>query len=122
MIGPTNMGDRVLRRTVCQDRKAIFEHLASHPTTSATLQVKGLSRIRNIDQTTCLAKQLTTKSYTDTDILQALGTLVLCCPADLVPYSAMARYVIRVFGQEEIFRLRPIIGKAVHLARSPTAQ
>ena len=33
----------------------------------------------------------------------------------------MARYVIREDGQEEIFRLRPTVGKAIRLARSPNA-
>ena len=41
------------------------------------------------------------------DVLQASGAAVLCCPADLVSYSAITRYVIREFGQEERFRLRP---------------
>ena len=33
----------------------------------------------------------------------------------------MARYVIREYGQEEIFKLRPAVGKAIHLAKSPDA-
>ena len=33
----------------------------------------------------------------------------------------MARYVIREYGQEEIFGLRPTVGKAIRLARSPNA-
>ena len=33
----------------------------------------------------------------------------------------MTRYVIREYGQEEIFQLRPVIGEAVHLAKSPIA-
>ena len=48
-------------------------------------------------------------------------TVVLCCPADLVPYSATARYVIREYGQENIFRLRPAVVTAVRLAISQTA-
>ena len=33
----------------------------------------------------------------------------------------MARYVIREYGQEKIFKLRPAVGKAIHLAKSPDA-
>ena len=59
-------------------------------------------------------------TYAKTDLLQA-GKVVLCCPADLVSYSATARYVIRDYGPENIFRLRPAVGTAVRLAKSPTA-
>ena len=56
------------------------------------------------------------------DVLQPSGAAVLCCPADLVSYSAITRYVIREFGQEERFRLRPTIGTAEpNLVNSPTA-
>ena len=48
-------------------------------------------------------------------------TVVVCCPADLMSYSAVARYVIREYGQEKIFRLRPAVGKTIHLAKSPNA-
>ena len=47
---------------------------------------------------------------------------MICCPADLTSVSAMAVYVIREYGQEDIFRLRPAVGKAIYLTRSPTAQ
>ena len=47
--------------------------------------------------------------------------MVICCPADLLSYSAMARYVIQEYDQEEIFRLRPAVGKAIHLVKSPNA-
>ena len=60
-------------------------------------------------------------TYTNTVVLQAPGTVVLCCPADLVSYSATTRYVIREYGQEDIFRLRPAVGTATRLVRSPTA-
>ena len=33
----------------------------------------------------------------------------------------MARYVIREYGQEEIFKRRPVVGKAIQLAKSPDA-
>ena len=60
-------------------------------------------------------------SYVATDLLQAPGTVVLCCPVDLVSYSATARYVIREYGQENMFRLRPAVGMAVRLVHSLTA-
>ena len=60
-------------------------------------------------------------TYSNTDILQAPGTVVLCCLADFFSYSATARYVIREYGQEIIFRLKPSVGTTVRLDRSPTA-
>ena len=53
--------------------------------------------------------------------MQALGAVVICCSVDLLSHSAMARYVIREYGQEEIFRLRPAVGNAIHLVMSPSA-
>ena len=37
-------------------------------------------------------------TYDETDILQARGTVVVCCPADLSSYSALTRYVIQTVG------------------------
>ena len=48
-------------------------------------------------------------TYSDTDILQASGTLVLCCPADLHSQSATIRYIIREYRQEIIFGWRRYI-------------
>ena len=112
-----NIGDRPLRRTIWEDRRAIFEHLTPQP-------------INDHDDATgkWLITQPKTRpnykpwiTYSDTDILQASGTVVLCCPADLLSYSARARYVIREDGQENIFRLRPSVGTAIRLIHSPTA-
>ena len=111
------MGDRLLSRTVWQDRRVIFEHLAPPPTddiskaTGKWLKTQPKTR----------SSYLPWISYANTDILQASGAIVLCCPTDLVSYSAMAHYDIRQFGKEEIFRLRPAIGTAVHMTNSPTA-
>ena len=55
-----------------------------------------------------------------TNILQAPETVILCCPADLVSYSATARYIIQEYGQENTFRLRPAVSTAVRLESSPT--
>ena len=113
----TNMGGRPLRRTVWEDRKAILQHLAPQPdgdqsnTTGKWLITQPKTRPNYLPWIT----------YANTDILQAPGTVILCCPADLLSYSATTRYVIREYGQENIFRLRPAVGTAIRLVRSPTA-
>ena len=56
--------------------------------------------------------------FDNTVILQAPGIVVFCCPADLDSRSAMTRYVIRKYGLEAIFRLRPAVGKVLILPRS----
>ena len=112
-----NMGDRPLRRTIWEDRRAIFEHLTPQlmndddDTTGKWLITQPKTRPNYVPWIT----------YSDTDLLQASGTVVLCCPADLLSYSATARYVIRKYGQENIFRLRPSVGTAIRLIHSPTA-
>ena len=80
----TNLGDRPLRITVWQDRKAILDHL------------------------------------TQSQSKHSHGKIVANA-ADLLSYSAMARYLVREYGQEEIFKQRPAVGKAMHLAKSPDA-
>ena len=112
----TNLGDRPLRRTVWQDRKAILDHLKPSQDNQSTVMGKLLTTHPKVKP-----NYLPWISYDETDILQARGTVVICCPADLLSYSAMARYVIREYGQEEIFKLRPAVGKAIHLAKSPDA-
>ena len=99
----TNMGDRFLRRTVRQDRRAIFEHSAPQSTDDC-INVTGKSLI-TLPRTR--PNFLPWITYANTDILHASGTEVLCCHADLVSYSATTRYVIPEYGEEEIFRLRP---------------
>ena len=112
----TNLGDRPLRRTVWQDRKAILDHLTPRQDNQSTVTGKLLTTHPKFKP-----NYLSWISYEETDILQSRGTVAICCPADLLSYSAMARYVIREYGQEEIFRLRPTVGKALRLARSPNA-
>ena len=112
----TNLGDRPLRRTVWQDRKANLDHLKPSQDNQSTVTGKLLTTHPKVKP-----NYLPWISYDETDILQARGTVVICCPADLLSYSAMARYVIREYGQEEIFKLRPAVGKAIHLAKSPDA-
>ena len=113
----TNTGGRPLRRTVWEDRKAILQHLAPQPDgDQSNITGKWL-----ITQPKTRPNYLPWITYANTDILQAPGTVILCCPADLLSYSATTRYVIREYGQENIFRLRPAVGTAIRLVRSPTA-
>ena len=112
----TNMGDMPLRRTVWQDRKAILDHLSPGQDDQSTVTGRLLTTHPKFKPS-----YLSWISYEETDILQFRGTVAICCPADLLGQSAMARYVVREYGQEEIFRLRPAVGKAVRLPKSTTA-
>ena len=112
----TNMGNRPIHKTVWQDRKAILDHLTPAQDNQSTATGTLLMTHPNVKP-----NYLPWITYEENDILQALGTVVLCCPADLLSHSAMACYVIREYGQEEIFRLRPVMGKAIHPVNSPTA-
>ena len=75
----TNIGDRPLRRTAWQDRRAIFAHLIRQR--SDWHYEKWL-----ITQPTIRPNHLSWITYDSTGILQAPGTVVLCCPADLIFY------------------------------------
>ena len=50
-------------------------------------------------------------SYDETDFLQVEGDIVLACPADLKTNSAALRYVLREWGIESVFSLRPKVGE-----------
>ena len=110
-----NMGNRSSCRTVWQDRKAILDHPTPAQDNQSTAKGKLLTTHPKVKPS-----YLPWITYEETDILQALGTVVICCPVDLLSHSAMARYVIREYGQEEILRLRPALGKAIHLIKSPS--
>ena len=56
--------------------------------------------------------------YANTDFLQAPHHIVLCCPANLETNSAALRYVIREYGADTIFQLRPEIGNILTLPTS----
>ena len=112
-----NMGDRPLRHTVWEERRAIFEHLTPQ---SIDINDDAAGK-RLITQPRNRPRYVPWITYSNTDILQAPGTVVLCCLADFFSYSATARYVIREYGQEIIFRLKPSVGTTVRLDRSPTA-
>ena len=112
-----HMGNRPLHRTIWEDRRAIFGHLTSKPLDDHEEDTgKWL-----ISQPKVRPNHVPRITYSDTDILQASGTLVLCCPADLQSQSATIRYIIREYGQEAIFRLNPSVGTAICLKHSHTA-
>ena len=50
-------------------------------------------------------------SYDTTDFLQAEGHVALDCPADLEASSAALRFVLRECGREQVFSLRPRVGR-----------
>ena len=111
-----HMGNRPLRRTIWEDRKAIFAHLMLNPLENHAEETgKWL-----ISQPKIRPSHVSWITYSDRDILQASGTLVLCCPADLQSQSATIRYIIREYGQETIFRLKPSVGAATCLQYSHT--
>ena len=111
------MGDRSLRHTVWEERRAIFEHL-----TPQSIDINDDAAGKwLITQPRTRPSYVPWITYSNTDILQAPGTVVLCYPADLFSYSVTARYVIREYGQENIFRLKPSVVTAVRLDRSSTA-
>ena len=91
----TNLGDMPLRRTVWQDRKAILDHLTPSQDNQSTVTGKLLTTHSKVKP-----NYLSWISYEETGILQARGTVAICCPADLLSYSETARYVIREYGQE----------------------
>ena len=79
-----HMGNRPLRRTIWDDRKAIFAHLMLNPLENHAEETgKWL-----ISQPKIRPSHVSWITYSDTDILQASGTLVLCCPADLQSQSS----------------------------------
>ena len=110
------MGDRSLRHTVWEERRAILEQTPQSIDINDDAAGKWL-----ITQPRTRPSYVPWITYSNTDILQAPGTVVLCYPADLFSYSVTARYVIREYGQENIFRLKPSVGTAVRLDRSSTA-
>ena len=106
-----HMGNRPLHRTIWEDRRATFGHLTSKPLDNHEEDTgKWL-----ISQPTIRPNHVPWITYSDRDILQASGTLVLCCPADLQPQSATFRYIVREYGQKAIFRLKPSVGTAICL-------
>ena len=111
------MGNRPLHRTIWEDRRAVFEHL----TPQLMDEQDNAAGKWLITQPRIKPNYVPWITYSNTDILQASGTIVLCCPADLLSFSATTRYVIREYGQENIFRLKPSVGTAIRLIRSPTA-
>ena len=86
-----HMGNRPLHCTIWKDRKAVFGHLMWNPLENHAEETgKWL-----ISQPKIRPSHVPWITYSDTNILQASGTLVLCCPADLQSQSATIRYIIR---------------------------
>ena len=75
----TNLGNRPLRRTVWQDRKAILDHLTPSQDNQNTVTGKLLTTHPKVKP-----NYFPWITYAETDILQARGTVVICCPADLL--------------------------------------
>ena len=112
-----HMGDRPLHRTIWEDRGAVFGHLTPQPTNNHEEDTgKWL-----ITQSKIRPNLVPWIIYCNTHILQAPGTVVMCCPAYLQSHSATVRYIIREYGQENIFRLKLSLGNAIRLKHSPTA-
>ena len=95
------MGERPLHRTIWEDRRAVFEHLTPQPMD----EHENAAGKWLITQLKIKPNYVPWITYSNMDILQAPATIVICCPADLLSFSATARYVIREYGQENIFRL-----------------
>ena len=113
----THMGNCTLHHTIWEDRRAIFGHLTSKPLDNHEEDTgKWL-----ISQPEIRPNHVPWITYSYTDILQASGTLVLCCPVNLQSQSATIRYIVREYGQEAIFRLKPSVGTAICLKHSHTA-
>ena len=73
-----HMGDRPLGRTKWEDRRAIFEQLKPQPIDEHD-NAAGKWLIRQLKIKPNYVPWIT---YSNTGILQASGTVVLCCPAD----------------------------------------
>ena len=59
-------------------------------------------------------------SYDVTDLLQAEGGIALACPADLESKSAALRYILREYGKERVFSLRPRVGEVLTIPKEIT--
>ena len=83
-----HMGDRPLHRTIWEDRRAVFGHLTPQPTNNHEKDTgKWL-----ITQPKIRPNHVPWIIYSNTDILQVPGTVVLCCPADLQSHSSTIWY------------------------------
>ena len=98
----------------------VIDHYIEQYGKTAERVILDLPASNQENQSTSTGKLLTTQpnvkpnclswiTYDETDILQARGTVVICCPVDLLSYSAMTRYVIREDGPEEVFRQRLVL-------------
>ena len=89
------MGNRPLHRTIWEDRKAVFGHLMSNPLENHAEETgKWL-----VSQPRIRPSHVPWITYSDTDILQACGTLVLCCP---IPIGDFSIYQSRIWTRNHL--------------------
>ena len=58
--------------------------------------------------------------YDVTEFLQARGDIALASPADLETNSAAFRYILREYGKERVFFLRPQVGEVLTIPNQIT--
>ena len=51
-------------------------------------------------------------------MFSAEGDIVIAIPADMNPKSAMANTIVREFGRDELFKLRPQVGQVLIVRRN----
>ena len=94
-----HMGDRPLRRTIWEDRRALFGHLTPNPIDEHDNSAgKWL-----ITQPKIKPNYVPWISYSNTDILQTPGTIVLCCPADLLSFLQQLAMSFMNMGKKTYF-------------------
>ena len=105
-----NTDNRPIRRSVWCDRNSIEESIAkqtdrSEPPIGKEFIYRGCLRPNSADFIL----------YDQTDLLQVQSVIAIGCPADLISYSAVTRYVLREYGTDAIFERRPQVGAVLHL-------
>ena len=56
-------------------------------------------------------------TYQNDDLFLASGHVVIAMPADMNPRSAMASTIVREYGKEELFKMRPQVGQVLSINR-----
>ena len=105
-----NTDNRPIKRSVWCDRNSIEESSSkpdsrSEPPIGKEFIYRGYFRPNSADFIL----------YDQTDLLQVQSVIAIGCPADLISYSAVTRYVLREYGTEAIFERRPQVGSVIHL-------
>ena len=110
-----NADNRPIARSVWCDRNAIEEGVSKpdplpDPPIGKEFVYRGLFRPNSAEFIV----------YEQEDLLQVQDAIAICCPADLISFSAVTRYVLREYGVDAIFNRRPQVGSVVHLDPSVT--